>query len=80
MVGNDRYAVEVGRRIRVRRKELKMSQEELAHLIGLETKQAVSKIELGQRNIRQQLVVRLAKVLDVDPLYILAVDYDEADD
>lgn len=43
----------IGDRIKARRDELGMSQEELAHKIGYKSKTSINKIELGIQELRQ---------------------------
>lgn len=58
-------------RIKNRRLELNMSQEELALKTGYKTKGAISRIENGNRDINQSQIELFAKALDVSPEYLL---------
>lgn len=58
-------------RIKNRRLELNMSQEELALKTGYKTKGAISRIENGSRDINQSQIELFAKALDVSPEYLL---------
>lgn len=49
----------IGERIKARRDELGMSQEELAHKIGYKSKTSINKIELGIQELRQSKINRL---------------------
>lgn len=60
----------LGDRVRERRKALGLSQAELARKIGYKERFAISKIERGQP-IKQNLVVKLAVALDVSPSYLM---------
>jgi transcriptional regulator with XRE-family HTH domain len=60
----DPIDVHVGRRVRLRRKELDMSQERLAEQLGL-TFQQVQKYERGANRISASKLYRIAQVLSV---------------
>ena len=57
---------EFGRRVRLRREELELSQEKLAERVGLHWTY-VGQVERGQRNLSLHNIVRIAKGLDSDP-------------
>jgi len=59
-------AAEIGRRVRARREEVGLSQERLAHLVGLHYS-TVSHIERGDRGLRVVSILRLAEGLACDP-------------
>lgn len=61
----------IGGRIKSRREELKMSQEELAHLIGYKSKTSINKIELGIQNLKQSKIKEIANALQTTPSYIM---------
>lgn len=58
-----------GKRLRERRMELKMSQSELARALGV-TAAAVSNYESGQNAVREDILLKLFRVLDIDPNYL----------
>lgn len=58
-------------RIKQRRIELNMSQEDLAYKTGYKTKSAISRIENGQRDITQSQIELFAKALDTTPSYLM---------
>ena len=58
-----------GDRLRERRKELGLSQGELAKALGVSLS-AVSNYETGQNAMREEILLRLFQVLDVDPNYL----------
>lgn len=58
-------AEEFGRRVRERRIQLKISQEELAEHAGLH-RNYVGGVERGERNVALNNIVRLAAALDLD--------------
>lgn len=62
-----------GKRLRDRRIELKMSQSELARALGV-TAAAVSNYESGQNAVREDVLLKLFRVLDVDPNYLYQDD------
>ena len=64
----------VGRRIKERRESLGMSQEELAAAIGYKSRAAISRIESGQRNLRQSVIYKLAQALHVTPAYLVGLE------
>lgn len=55
---------DIGHRIKERREELKMTQQELADKLGYKNKSSIAKIETGTNDIVQSKVVEFAKVLD----------------
>lgn len=61
----------IGERIKARREELGMSQDELAIKIGYESRSSVNKIELGLRNLPQSKIKLIADVLNTTPSYIM---------
>lgn len=68
-----------GKRIRERRKELGLSQEELAKMVGYAHKASISKIENGDRDFPIDQIVPIAKALDVSPSYIMGWEERPAD-
>ncbi len=61
----------IGHRIRKRREELGMSQEELGRKLGYKSRSSINKIELDQRNLTQSKIAALAKALNTTPAYIM---------
>ena len=59
-------AATFGQRVRRRRNELGLSQIALGELVGLHFTY-ISSVELGERNISLENIVRLAAALAVDP-------------
>ena len=53
----------IGKRICARRKELGMTQEELAKRMGYKSKSTINKIENGTNDIPQSKVVKFAEVM-----------------
>lgn len=58
-------------RIKKRRLELEMSQEELAKKVGYSHKTAICKIEAGERKLKEDVISNLAKALDTTPAYLM---------
>ena len=58
-------------RIRARREELNMSQEELAKRLGYKSRSTIAKIESGENDITQSKIVAFAKALGVKPTYLM---------
>lgn len=71
--------MDIYERIRYRREQLGMSQEELAHKIGYKDRTAVSKMEAGQRQVKQSMIVKLASALDTTPSYLMGWDREDDD-
>ena len=66
--------MDVGTRIRKRREELGMSQDELAKRAGYAHRATISKIENGYQDFPIDQVVPIAKALDVTPGWIMGWD------
>ena len=64
----------IGQRVKIRREELGMSQEELAKKIGYKSKSSINKIELGFRVLTQSKIKAIADALDTTPSYIMGWD------
>lgn len=61
----------VGERIAARRKELNMTQEELAKKLGYKSKSSINKIELKWANVPLSKLEKVAAALDCDPGYLM---------
>lgn len=57
-------------RVKKRREQLKLSQEELALKMGYKSRSSINKIENG-RAISQKIIVRLAEILDVSIFWLM---------
>ncbi len=64
-------------RIRSRRIELQMSQDELANKLGYKSRSTIAKIESGENDITQSKIVEFAKALDTTPAYLMGWDESE---
>lgn len=62
---------EFGLRIKKRRLELHMSQEDLAKRSGYTSRSSINKIELGFVDVPQSKIVTIANALDVSPTYLV---------
>ena len=65
------YEKKVYERIRALREGQHMSQQELAEKIGYKDKSAISKVERGERDINQSLLIKYADALGVSPAYLM---------
>lgn len=61
----------IGARIKLRREEVGLTQDELARNLGYKSRSSINKIELGKQNIKQSALVKIALALNVTPGYIL---------
>lgn len=75
--------MELYHRIKARREELGMSQEELAKKMGYKSRSSINKIELGHSDIPQSKIVKFANALDTTPEYLMGIEdnssYEEMD-
>lgn len=62
---------EIGKRIKSRREELGITQEELASRLGYKSKTTIAKIESGVNDIVQSKVVSFADALDTTISYLM---------
>lgn len=67
----------IGQRIRIRREELNMSQEELATKLGYKSRSSINKIEKDGRALRQNKIVAIAAALNTTPAYIMGWEEEE---
>lgn len=65
---------ELSLRIRRRREELGLSQEEVARRIGYRSKSSINKIEMGINDIPQAKVQAFARALETTPAYLMGID------
>ena len=69
-MGDTEFLKEMGQRIMVRRKSLRMTQEELAEKLGVST-QMISNLELGKKAIRPENLAKVCTVLELSADFIL---------
>lgn len=63
--------VSIGEKIRIRREELGMSQDELADKMGYKSRSTIAKIEKGVNDVVQTNIVKFAKVLNTSVAYLM---------
>ena len=68
----------IGNRIRKRREQLDLSQDELAKRLGFKSRSSINKIELDERNLTQSRIKAIADALETTPSYIMG--WDELDE
>lgn len=69
-MGDYEFLKAMGHRIMVRRKSLRMTQEELAEKLGVST-QMISNLELGKKAIRPENLAKVCDVLGLSADFIL---------
>lgn len=65
---------EIAKRIRLRRKELGLTTDELAKKMGYKDRSSISKIESGNADIPQSKVLAFARALDTTTAYLIGID------
>ena len=68
----------IGNRIRKRREQLDLSQDELAKRLGFKSRSSINKIELDERNLTQSRIKAISDALETTPSYIMG--WDELDE
>ena len=68
----------IGERIKQRREELGLSQDELAKKLGYKSRSSINKIEIGSQRLIQSKIKAIADALDTTPSYIMG--WNELDD
>ena len=61
----------IGDRIKQRRMELGLSQDELATMLGYKSRSSINKIERDGQNLPQPKIKQIARALNVTPSYIM---------
>lgn len=64
----------IGERIKARREELGLSQQQLADRLGYKSKATINKIEMGINGVQQKRVVDFAHALDTSIEYLMEMD------
>ena len=67
----------IGERIKQRRIELGLTQDELARLVGYKSRSAVNKIELNLRDLSSDKIVEFSRALKTTPLFLLGLEENE---
>lgn len=65
------YYINLGEKIKNRRKELGYTQEDVAYMMGADRKH-ISQIEKGSQNMTFQTFFRICEVLKMDPIELFA--------
>ena len=68
----------MGNRILQRRKQMGLSQEQLAELAGVSVKTVIS-AEKGQKALRPENIVRFSKVLNIELAYLMTGEVSDRD-
>ncbi len=68
----------IGSRIKSRRQELGMTQQELATKLGYKSRSTINKVEEGINDLTQTAVVKYAKVLNTTPAYLMGWEEEES--
>ena len=68
----------IGERIKARRIQLDMSQDELAKKVGYKSRSSINKIELDGRGLPYPKIVKIAEALRVTPQYLMGWDEDNS--
>ena len=66
----------IGERIKLRREELGLSQDELAKKLGYKTRSSITKIEKQANGLPQNKIAAIAKALNTSPAYIMGWEAD----
>lgn len=66
----------IGERIKARREQLQLSQDELAKKLGYKSRSSINKIEIGCQNLKQSKIKAIADALETTPSYIMGWDDD----
>lgn len=75
----EEYNKFVGQNILKRRKELKMTQEDLAKKLGYKSISAIAKIENGMNGLNQSKLARIAEILETSPSALMGWTRTEAE-
>ena len=66
--------MKIGERIRRRREELELSQDELAKRLGYKSRSSINKIEKDASGLPQTKIAAIANALQTTPAYIMGWD------
>lgn len=70
--------MEIGERIKIRREELGMTQDELARAVGYKWRSSINKIELNAQHLPQRKIEEIAHALKTTPSYIMGWEDEDA--
>ena len=62
------------KKVKARREELGLTQEELAKRLGYKSKSTINKIELDINDVSQSKLIKLSDALGVDPTYFIDIE------
>ena len=65
-------------RIKLRREEIEMSQNELSNILGYKDHSTISKIESGQRDFPRKKLMEIAVALRTSPAYLMGWENDKS--
>lgn len=65
------------KRIKCRREQLGLSQDELAKKLGYKSRSTIAKIEKGENDLNQSKIVAFAEALNVSPGYLMGIGDEE---
>lgn len=68
--------MKIGERIKQARLKKGYSQTELAQLLGYKSRSSINKIEIGERDIPKNNILKFAELLEVSPSYLMGWDND----
>ncbi len=58
-------------RIKTRREQLNMGQDELAQILGYKDKSAICRIETGRNHVKLDMIMAFSKALKTSPAYLM---------
>ena len=61
----------IGKKLKERRLELGLTQEELAYMVGYTSKSTINKIEKDYHDVNQSTLIKLSNALKVSPTYFI---------
>lgn len=70
----------IGERIKLKREELNLTQDELALKLGYKSRSTINKIEKGINDLVQSKIVEFANALNTTPAYLMGWDVERVDD
>lgn len=73
-IGKGILDMTIGERIKFRREELGMSQDELAKKLGYKSRSSINKIELNHYDLKQNKIKDIADALETTPSYVMGWD------
>lgn len=65
------FCVAMGKRIRARREQIGMTQDELAARMGFRGKASISRIESGENEVKTSMIPALADILETDVAHLM---------